>query len=210
MNPTTGLDLPAAPLYLALTTAPLDGAPDHLGALTLAGPGPVPRAVRDGRPWALDVNVGRFDADTFRAALDRFAPWQSTCAFVVSPDVPGAGDGTLDRLATWAPVIRAAGFRAAVVFHPGITDLPDCDALFLPAATLTHPDAARLAPEARRAGKWIHAGPVNSERLTRRAARLGAHSVSGTVLTYLGPQRGADAVGEWLRGAAPQQAAQPA
>lgn len=198
-------------LYFASTSSRLHGTHPHLGVMVNALTGSVARGVKEGRTWGLDNGAysGRFDPAVLCAALDRYAPWQGSCAFVVSPDVPGAGDATLDLLRTWAGAIRQAGYRAAFVLHPGVTALPDCDALFIPASNLHSPDVPRLAQEARLAGKWVHVGRVNSARRTTSMARLGAHSVDGTYMAFTGVQRGAATMAGWVRQAAAQVTVPP-
>lgn len=208
--PAPGPARPRGVLYLTSTSSSLQGAHPDLGVMVNALTGSVALGVQEGRTWGLDNGAysGRFDPATLCAALDRYAPWRHTCAFVVSPDVPGDGPATLNLLGTWAPALRRAGYRAAVVLHPGVTRLPDCDALFIPASNLLDPHVPRLAQEARLAGKWVHVGRVNSERRTVSMARLGAHSVDGTYVAFTGVQRGVATITGWVEQAA-AQAAQP-
>lgn len=173
--------------------------------------GSVALGVKEGRTWGLDNGAcsGRFDPAVLCAALDRYAPWRAGRAFVVSPDVPGAGDATLTLLRTWASAIRHAGYRATFVLHPGVTALPDCDALLIPASNLRCPDVPRLTQEARLAGKWVHVGRVNSERRRTSMVRLGAHSVDGTYMAFTGVQRGSSTMARRVEQAAAQATLTP-
>jgi hypothetical protein len=58
--------------------------------------------------------------------------------------------------------------------------------------------ASRLTAEARRRGKQVHMGRVNSETRIRYARKIGCHSADGTYLTY-GPDTNLPKLLAWLR-----------
>ena len=88
------------------------------------------------------------------------------------------------------PKIRELGFKAAYVgqdgAQPNDTPWSEIDALFIGGTTdwKLSQSAADLISEARRRGKWVHMGRVNSWRRIRLAHVLGCHSVDGTLLVF--------------------------
>jgi hypothetical protein len=141
--------------------------------------------------------------DAFLAWCARWvdcAPW---CRFITAPDVVGDAAGTLERAAPMLPRIRALGFPVALVAQNGLESLPvpwhTFDALFIGGDTAWKlgPAAARLAGEAKRRGKWVHMGRVNSRRRIQHAAAMGCDSVDGTYLRF-GPNLNLPAVLSWV------------
>lgn len=145
-----------------------------------------------GQPWAADN--GRFSApqdytdDGFLAWLGRMP--RESCLFATAPDVVGDAAATLSLSAPMLPRIRAAGYPAALVAQDGLEalDVPwnDFDALFIGGTTAWKLglDAAELSREAKRRGKWVHMGRVNSLRRMRYAESIGCDSADGTVLKH--------------------------
>jgi hypothetical protein len=137
------------------------------------------------------------DAD----ACDPDSRW---CLFATAPDVLGDAVATLQRSARMLDLIRYAGFPAALVAQDGLEHLPvpwdDFDALFIGGSTAWKlGTAARtLAAEARRRGKWVHMGRVNSLRRLRYADAIGCDSADGTYLTYA-PDANLPRLLGWLR-----------
>ena len=82
------------------------------------------------------------------------------------------------------------GYPAAFVAQDGIehTDVPwdEFDCLFIGGATefKLGAIARRYATEAKRRGKWLHMGRVNSLKRWRYAEAIGCDSVDGTALVY--------------------------
>ena len=100
--------------------------------------------------------------------------------------------------------IRAVGYPAALVAQDGLENLPvpwdAFDALFVGG---TNPwkfsDAAFNAmAEARRRGKWVHAGRVNSYTRLVRMRQVGAHSADGTFVKFA-PDANVERLRGWLR-----------
>jgi hypothetical protein len=92
------------------------------------------------------------------------------CIFVTVPDVVGRADATLELFHEWLPALRERGLPPAFVAQDGAEDMDlpwdDFDALFIGGSTewKEGPGAARLAREAKRRGKWVHWGRVNTRR----------------------------------------------
>ena len=146
----------------------------------------------EGQTWAADN--GRFSApqdysdDKYLAWLGRM-PAES-CLFATAPDVVGDAAATLAMSAPMLERIRAAGYRVALVAQDGLEELPvpwdDFDALFIGGTTVWKlgDAAADLAREARRRGKWVHMGRVNSQSRMQYAESIGCDSADGTVLKH--------------------------
>lgn len=149
-----------------------------------------------GQLWAADN--GRFAAPqnyTDGAYLAWLAVMPAeNCLFATAPDVVGDAASTLALSAPMFARIRSAGYRVALVAQDGLEALPvpwdDFDALFIGGTTAwklsTH--VAVLVAEAKRRGKWVHMGRVNSLRRLRYADAIGCDSADGTVLKH-DPQR---------------------
>lgn len=165
------------------------------------------RPLREGRRWAADNDAfhGRFEAERFTAHLTRLRPYQSTCLFVVSPDVVCDPAATAALFAHWGPRVRALGYPVAWVAQNGAqpADIPDCDCVFIGGDTAwkLSSDALAICQEARRRETWVHIGRVNSERRALLAARMGADSVDGTYTAYTGHETGLKTIGRWLQAA---------
>lgn len=159
----------------------------HLGSIHAPAGGAPPLP---GVPWAADN--GCF-SEAFRE--DRWWAWLSgldpaNCLFATAPDVVGDAVATLERSRPWLPQIRALGFPAAFVLQDGQENLPvpwdDFDAAFIGGTTewKLGPHARALVAEAKRRGKWVHMGRVNSERRYQYARHIGCDSADGTYLVF--------------------------
>lgn len=124
--------------------------------------------------------------------------------FVVAPDVVGDAAGTLERSRPWLPLIREAGFPAAFVAQNGLENIgvpwDEFDVLFLGGDTewKLGPHAQALTTEAKRRGKWVHMGRVNSLARMRRAWFSGCDSADGTFIAF-GPDVNLPKVLGWVR-----------
>lgn len=146
-----------------------------------------------GQPWAADN--GRFSKpETYTD--ERYLTWlakrpaQEFCLFATAPDVVGDAAATLALSAPMFQRIRELGYPVALVAQDGLESLPvpwdDFDALFLGGTTAwkLSTEAAGLAQEAKRRGKWVHMGRVNSLRRMQYADAIGCDSADGTVLKH--------------------------
>lgn len=175
----------------------------HLGFIDTPGQQNIRPA---GVIWCADNGAfsDRFDVDKWWRFLTKHAADADTCVFAVAPDVVGDAQATLDRSAPWFARIRGLGYPVAFVAQDGLEDLPapwdDFDCLFI-GGTDTFKlgaHARRIAGEAKRRGKWLHMGRVNSERRFVYAAAIGCDSADGTFLTF-GPDTNLPKVLTWFR-----------
>jgi hypothetical protein len=166
-----------------------------------------------GQVWAADT--GRYaspqdyDAGAYLAWLSRLAPELERCLFATAPDTFGDAGATLADSLPMLPRIRALGYRAALVAQPELSidaaPWSEFDALFVGGPnSWQHSDALRaLAAEARRLGKWLHVGRVNTLGRLRFAQSIGADSADGTFLAF-GPDQNTPRLRRWLAGVARQ------
>lgn len=144
--------------------------------------------------WAADngrfSNPASYSDEAYLAWLERKDASRDRCLFATAPDVVGDAAATLALSGPMFARIRAAGYRVALVAQDGLESLPvpwdDFDALFIGGTTAwklsTH--ASELVTEAKRRGKWVHMGRVNSVRRLRYADAIGCDSADGTVLKH--------------------------
>jgi hypothetical protein len=160
-------------LYLSGVVRP------DMPAMLQPGMGNLPPA---GQPWAADN--GRFSSpETYT---------DEACLFATAPDVVGNAGATLALSAPMYRRIRQLGYRPALVAQDGLEHLTefipwdDFDALFIGGTTRwkLSEAAASLAAEAKRRGKWVHMGRVNSLRRLRHAESIGCDSADGTYLRF--------------------------
>jgi hypothetical protein len=127
------------------------------------------------------------------------------CRFTVAPDVVADAQATLVRSMPFLGPLRAIGHRPALVAQNGQEDLEvpwsEIDTLFIGGDTdwKLGEHARALTTEAKRRGKWVHMGRVNSERRIRYAHAIGCDSADGTYIAR-GPDRNLPNVLAWLRG----------
>lgn len=145
-----------------------------------------------GQVWAADN--GRYSAPE-KYTDERYLRWLGTrdaasCLFATAPDVVGDAAATLALSVPMFGPIRAAGYPVAFVAQDGLEhlDVPwdGFDALFIGGTTAWKlGEACRLiVAEAKRLGKWVHMGRVNSLRRMRYAESIGCDSADGTVLKH--------------------------
>lgn len=132
--------------------------------------------------WAADNGAfSGFDATAFLAMLERLP---RSAQWVAAPDAVADWRATAALFDEWEPRIRALGFRVAYVLQDGAESVPweRLDCLFIGGSTRykLSQAAARWMAEAKRRGKWVHVGRVNSIRRLRWCLDYGADSVDGT------------------------------
>lgn len=160
----------------------------RLGALLVPGNGNKPA----GKPWACDN--GAFAGFREKAFLKMLGKVRGLpgCLWVAAPDVVCDALGTRERFDKWEPVLREMGFPVALVAQNGLaietTPWSRLDCLFIGGddAFKLGPEARELAREAKRRGKLVHMGRVNSLRRLRYAHSIGCDSVDGTQWSRFG------------------------
>jgi len=149
------------------------------------------------RAWGADngcfAHPERFDLQDYIEWLDGLKWHGMTCLFATAPDVVGDARATWERSAPVFEKIRALRLPAALVaqdgFDEGKVDWDAFDTLFLGGTTAwkeRHSEPA--CRTAKRHGKWLHMGRVNSARRMAIARRLGCASCDGNFLAF-GPRR---------------------
>jgi hypothetical protein len=144
-----------------------------------------------GIPWAADNDCYQgLNEAAYTAMLDAIAGVPG-CLFVTAPDVVGEHGLTDLCFEEWAPRVHMRGLPAAYVLQedgPEYESRPipwgAIDALFIGFALDDNKlgtRAAQVAREAKRRGKWVHWGRVNSERRITYVKSTGAcDSFDGT------------------------------
>lgn len=189
----------ANPCTSKVVTAMRDG---HLGYLDTPAQGNRRPA---GVVWAADngcFGKGYPGDDAWLAWLAGMDP--ANCLFATAPDVVGDAKATLARSTPFLPRIRALGYPAALVAQDGLEDLmipwDEFDVLFVGGSTewKLGRHARAIVREAKRRGKHVHMGRVNSARRYRYAEAIGCDSADGTFLTF-GPDANLPRLLAWQR-----------
>lgn len=142
-------------------------------------------------PWAADCD-GYNGVD--RAAYKRMVfnlVGVPGCLFLVVPDVylgenTQAHDATMESWRDWYPFLRMTAHPLAFVAQIGATtkNIPwnQCGAIFLGGDTAWKlgPTAREIAQHAKRLGKHVHMGRVNSAKRIAYARSIGCDSVDGS------------------------------
>lgn len=150
--------------------------------------------VEDGRSWAVDNGVFTrgFIQSEFFGFLARMSDYKTACLFVVVPDIVGNALATMDSYRQWAWKIKGLGWPVAFVAQDGQEHHdfpPEYDALFIGGTTQWKmgSGAVRCIDKAKKDGKWVHVGRVNTQRRIAYFQQLNVDSVDGTCLAY-GPE----------------------
>lgn len=172
-----------------------------------------PTRAAKGEEWD-EVGWWKFLQKNARDAdLCAFATAPDVVNWVVGEDGKGfpVGDAeaTLKRSAQWYGPIRELGYKVALVAQDGlkVEDVPwdEIDAIFIggsdaykigapppgkvravkaDGSPLGRPGCLEVVKEAKRRGKWVHMGRVNSQCRYRLAKAMGCDSVDGTYLKF--------------------------
>jgi hypothetical protein len=165
--------------------------PEHGRLLTPRHPCEAWATARAGIPWAMDNDgFGGVDAAAFQAMVMRNVGVPG-CLFLNAPDVfhpdgSEAHTATLDAWREWYPFLSMTGFPLSFVLQVGATvgGVPwdECDAVFIGGTTewKLGPEARAIVAEAKRRGKHVHMGRVNSMKRIGYAKAIGVDSVDGT------------------------------
>lgn len=167
--------------------------PQRLGCLLTPKNGNrIEGVIETGLPWAIDNGAfAGFDPEAFTQLISK-AIGRQRLLFVVCPDVVGDAAATCFKFEEWSYLLRRGNLPIAFVGQDGQESLPvpweEVSAFFIGGSTewKLSDHAARLASEAKRRGKWVHMGRVNSRRRMRHAAAIGCDSVDGTSASMFG------------------------
>jgi len=157
----------------------------HLGLLAVPSAGNSSSHYREST-WAADNGAfSGFDEKKFLKMLEALKGIPN-CKWVTCPDIVGDAWGTLDLFYSWSERLKADGWPVALVAQDGLEDLlipwDRFDCLFIGGSTewKLGPHARLLAAEAKRRGKWLHVGRVNTQGRIRYCISIGADSIDGT------------------------------
>lgn len=146
-----------------------------------------------GIPWACDNGAfSGFDSEAFSIFLVRAAHAERKPIWVTCPDVVADAGATLDLFGQWQFQIARLGLPVSFVAQDGQESrrvpwsLFSC--LFIGGSTewKLSRHAVDLARRAKRFGKLVHMGRVNSFRRMEIARSMGCDSVDGTSATRWG------------------------
>lgn len=143
---------------------------------------------RTGLSWGMDNDAfsdGGFKPDKF---MDRLYQLRDVpgCLFVCLPDAVGDAATTITKFFEWSAWVKYLGYPVALVGQDGLEDLTIpwsmFDAFFIGGSTQwkLSKTAASIVAEAKKLGKWVHMGRVNSVPRIRYAQRIGCDSVDGS------------------------------
>jgi hypothetical protein len=177
--------LPVAP-KLAIAEMGYDAYQQYGGALTQPSNWRSRETVALAPVWAMDNGAfSGFHADLFRRYMDVLYELPR-CLFVVVPDVVRDHAKTLEWWHTWHAEIRERGYPRAFVLQNGVTlesvPFDECEAVFIGGSTEFKftPLVREIVAEAKRKGKWVHNGRVNTQRRIRYSLAIGCDSFDGT------------------------------
>lgn len=147
----------------------------------------------DNALWAADndcFNDENFNPGKFIKMLKDLSPIRSRCLFATCPDVVGDAIATLARFQHWRKSIAGLGYPVAFVGQDGLENLDvpweDFDVFFIGGTTewKLSQSAVKLAREAKRRGKWMHVGRINSKVRYTFCHKIGADSVDGNTFGF--------------------------
>jgi hypothetical protein len=153
----------------------------RLGVLLRPGNGNKPGR----KPWAADNGAyAGFDVGAYLRMLGALAG-KPGCLWVTAPDVVCNADATLKLFDVWEPMLHACGFPVAFVAQNGIGERTPWDrieCLFVGGddAFKLGAESRFVVREAKRRGKLVHVGRVNTLGRIGYAHDIGADSFDGT------------------------------
>lgn len=160
------------------------------GLLTSVGSRHHPRnAIAVGARWALDNDCfKKYKPDEIRRTLRHYAGLPG-CLFAVAPDVPRNAELTLLLFQCWLSEYQAHGYPLAFAAQDGIENIripwDSFDVLFIGGSNqFKYSKVLRdVVAEAKRRGKWVHHGRVNTPQRILYSATIGCDSWDGTHYT---------------------------
>lgn len=156
--------------------------------------------------WCADNGCfsDKWDQEKWWTWLDANAHAAESCLFAVAPDVVGDAWRSHIKSLPWLAKIKALGYPVAYVLQDNAEKHPipwhDFDVAFVGGTTewKLGPAARELVAEAKRRGKHVHMGRVNSQRRFEYARAIGCDSADGTFLTF-GPDTNLPRLLAWMR-----------
>ena len=145
------------------------------------------RTLPKGCVWAADnAAYSNWDENKFIVMLDKIKKHDHKPIFVACPDVVGDAVETDKRFRYWQPKIKAMGLPVALVLQNGIewygVNWNKVDAVFVGGDNdfKLGKYVRYIVPQAKRYGKWVHMGRVNSIKRMAYAKDIGCDSIDGT------------------------------
>jgi hypothetical protein len=144
------------------------------------------QAYERGMLWGMDNDCFvSYDAAAILKSLDK---WRGIpgCVFANAPDVVRQHEPTLTMFWYWQPIIAAFGYPVAFTLQNGVTldsvPFDYCDALFIGGDNefKFSPLVRSIVAEAKKRGKWVHNGRVNSAVRIVYSRAIGCDSFDGT------------------------------
>lgn len=161
--------------------------PNHLGHLLSPDAGNrCETLLKTGLFWGADNSAfSGFDEARFLRFLDRIAN-KPRCLFVVAPDVVADAGSTVKLFWSWRQRMKETGHPIAFVGQDGAEKIDTpwdyFEAYFVGGSTSWKLGSAsvNMVAEAKRRGKHVHMGRVNSLKRLRWALRIGCDSCDGS------------------------------
>ena len=143
--------------------------------------------VSNAKRWAADNGCFlRYEPDKFRAMLERYQAYTSTCKFIVCPDRVQNAVKTIQLFHMWYHSIKAYGYPVAFVLQDGITmdTVPWrlADAIFVGGSNQFKDSliCRQIVKKAIRLGMCVHNGRISSPPKIVENNRLGVTSFDST------------------------------
>lgn len=161
---------------------------DHLGCLVVPGARNKPDAIQSlGLTTSADNGAfSGLDVGAFCSMLGQYQEAKIPLEWVACPDVVGDDVSTFGLWVQWHKIIRAFGFRPALVLQDGM-ELMDIIAFKPPAVFIGGSTDYKLGPVVRKIVQWarsenkpVHMGRVNTEKRIRYAVEIGCTSCDGS------------------------------
>jgi hypothetical protein len=198
-------------LYLLPGGSSQQTLPAFFGCITAPHGVGTPRAVKEGRLFAVDNEcfTRPFDPLRLNKHLERLLPYRNSCLFVVVPDIPWHNNErvfdaqtTLEMFDEYATHPIFSGWPLAYAAQNGAESLPipsNATAVFIAGDTEWKESDAALSvvSRAKSAGMWTHAGRVNTKARLTHFRLAGVDSADGTGLAYA-PNRVMRELTRWM------------
>lgn len=147
-------------------------------------------ALEHGATWAADNGcyLPGYNPDRILSMLKRYSTIPN-CKWIVSPDVVRDAGATMLMLSSWLPTFRQYGLPVALALQNGIENYRICwdsiDCVFIGGDdAFKYSDIVRgIVSEAKRRGKWVHNGRVNTPERILYSRIIGCDSFDGTHFT---------------------------